>query len=1060
MQEGRYFWLDGNPVIYSEWYDPSLHSYVHATSSLRLAVPNMRQPIFDYQLSCTMMMPQLPEAPGRWVKFPCSYAPEEDIHVGYICKKPANSNTTGTAQPRDQHVLKRAKKQCPKGWTFYKSRCYRLHTFSPVYPINWIAAIQICPRNETRRNYTDGYFDPNVVYLLKVWRFKDTGFIWAGDAVEGGDACPSIMITSSGEVSRTLINCNTVSKNVICETSTIDIPQGCGPQQFTCKDGTCISNGNVCDGMYDCVDKSDEKEQTCRSVQFQCEDVNDRQNISISSYCDFVSDCNVGSDELCSFPKCRPGVEFMCKNGQCIDSTKRCNFVADCLDKSDESMKTCSWYSECANYGGFRCYSGKCIPNYLHMDLAYDCEGRFGEDEMGDKPSNPTCTDADSELCDSSSDTCMKRSEMCIFDHDHGNKNIVYGCRNMVHLYDCKDFECPGYYKCPNSYCIPHSKVCDGLWDCEGGVDERNCRNYSCPGLFRCKGSTNCLDQHQVCDGIVDCPSTNDDEKFCDLRDCPVGCRCLGYFVNCTNADLSINPNVSKNTRALFLTRNQIEITRDTFQQFYLLAVLELSYNRLTKLPGYSFKDLHNLLQLDISNNLIQILKASTFYGLVRLKRLNLLDNPITVIEPGAFDGLSSIRSLNLSNMNIQKLSNSSFTGLPRLLSLSLVANNLSSLNSGAFQHLTQLAILSMQGNRMDRIPHDVFDTMPKLKILQTDAFKFCCVAPSSVKCTPRPDEFSSCSDLMANPTLQVAIWVLGSVAVAGNIFVIIWRCRHEKLTVPTLLIMNLAISDLMMGVYLIIIASVDTYYRGTYIFYDSYWRESFLCKLCGVLSMVSSEVSVYSILLITIDRVMIIIFPFQSRHVRVGIKGAVVAVVIGWTVWTLLSILPLTGLYYFSQFYSSNAVCLPFTLTNGKSLGWEYSTVVFIVFNFVAFVAIAAGYVAIFRSIRNSRIQAKREENDVEVKLAARFTLVVVTDFICWMPIIVMSIMSICGTSFPNEVSAWLAVFVLPFNSAINPIVYTLSAVKLCKKRKKTSRSKSKEQFAYSNSTIDSTAM
>ena len=44
--------------------------------------------------------------------------------------------------------------------------------------------------------------------------------------------------------------------------------------------------------------------------------------------------------------------------------------------------------------------------------------------------------------------------------------------------------------------------------------------------------------------------------------------------------------------------------------------------------------------------------------------------------------------------------------------------------------------------------------------------------------------------------------------------------------------------------------------------------------------------------------------------------------------------------------------------------------------------------------------------------------------------PIIMIGFIGIGGTQIPAQVSAWVAVFVLPLNSAVNPILYTMSAL------------------------------
>jgi len=62
-----------------------------------------------------------------------------------------------------------------------------------------------------------------------------------------------------------------------------------------------------------------------------------------------------------------------------------------------------------------------------------------------------------------------------------------------------------------------------------------------------------------------------------------------------------------------------------------------------------------------------------------------------------------------------------------------------------------------------------------------TDEFRFCCLATGPTNCFPRPDEFSTCEDLMSNFVLRTCIWVLGLVSLAGNSVVIIWRLKDSR---------------------------------------------------------------------------------------------------------------------------------------------------------------------------------------------------------------------------------------------------------------------------------------
>ena len=59
---------------------------------------------------------------------------------------------------------------------------------------------------------------------------------------------------------------------------------------------------------------------------------------------------------------------------------------------------------------------------------------------------------------------------------------------------------------------------------------------------------------------------------------------------------------------------------------------------------------------------------------------------------------------------------------------------------------------------------------------------------------------------------------------------------------------------------------------------------------------------------------------------------------------------------------------------------------------------------------------------------MAVKMSMIVGTDFFCWMPIIILGILVQAGTiTLTSDVYAWLVVFVLPINSSINPYLYTI---------------------------------
>ncbi|KAK3589234.1 hypothetical protein CHS0354_020095 [Potamilus streckersoni] len=228
------------------------------------------------------------------------------------------------------------------------------------------------------------------------------------------------------------------------------------------------------------------------------------------------------------------------------------------------------------------------------------------------------------------------------------------------------------------------------------------------------------------------------------------------------------------------------------------------------------------------------------------------------------------------------------------------------------------------------------------------------------------------------------------------------------------------------MGGYLMIIAVVDSYYRGTYIVYDKLWRESDLCKFAGFISTFSSELSVFTLTIITLDRLIVIIFPLKLR--RIGIKEAVIAMLLLWIVAFILSLIPLVGIEYFHNFYGRSGVCLALHITSKKPNGWQYSVAVFLAVNLVSFLIICVSYLWMFFVAKKTRSAVRKNEARSDTAMARRMTIIVLTDFFCWIPIILLGFLSLGGVKVPPEVYAWIAVFVLPLNSALNPVIYTIS--------------------------------
>jgi hypothetical protein len=391
--------------------------------------------------------------------------------------------------------------------------------------------------------------------------------------------------------------------------------------------------------------------------------------------------------------------------------------------------------------------------------------------------------------------------------------------------------------------------------------------------------------------------------------------------------------------------------------------------------------------------------------------------------------------NLDLSNQNIQNIVGHSFNGTPSLKFLNLQGNVITNVETDAFLDLPNLTLLNIENNpNLEVISSDVFQPV-FISSLRTDRFAFCCAANQdgihARECSPRPDEFSSCSDLLANGALQIAIWVLAFLGLLGNLFVLVWRLMHRKEGgVENAMVVSLSLADLLMGIYLIIVASADVHYRGVYVIYAERWKSSVVCTLAGFMSFVSSEMSVFMLVLITTDRVIAIVFAFKIE--KLTIRKVLVILPVAWFVVILLGLVPI----WVPGMYGANGVCLPFSFSSRS----DRMGIFFLSMNLLAFLLIALGYIMIYYTIRQSRRRieklGKQQDNKRDLAFLKKMSVVILSDLLCWVPIVILKYITLGGIRLLPEVSAWTAVFVLPLNSSLNPHLYTISAVRANAKR------------------------
>ena len=266
----------------------------------------------------------------------------------------------------------------------------------------------------------------------------------------------------------------------------------------------------ICDGYYNCLDKSDEKMCDCPWERpFECDCYKSDNGcagrygcIKQSYVCDGYYHCPDKSDEkMCDCPSYRP-FECDCYKSDdgcagrwgCIEQSKVCSGQYDCADKSDEKM------CDCPSHKPFECDSYKSDGGFA---------GRWG---------------------------CIEQSYVCNGINSCGDGSDEKFCLNTK-LY------------CRNDECVERWKVNDGKVDMTGGYDEFVCcvtQGHKCgciPGNGNCISSGKCIPNIWIGDARNDCVTSRSDEP------------CKAIKVKCEKCEVIIN-RCSTNESKISLLQN------------------------------------------------------------------------------------------------------------------------------------------------------------------------------------------------------------------------------------------------------------------------------------------------------------------------------------------------------------------------------------------------------------------------------------------------------------------------------------------------------------------------
>nr|XP_055233840.1 lutropin-choriogonadotropic hormone receptor isoform X4 [Gorilla gorilla gorilla] len=456
-------------------------------------------------------------------------------------------------------------------------------------------------------------------------------------------------------------------------------------------------------------------------------------------------------------------------------------------------------------------------------------------------------------------------------------------------------------------------------------------------------------------------------------------------------------------------TKNLRYIEPGAFINLPRLKYLSICNTGIRKFPDVTkiFSSESNFI-LEICDNLhITTIPGNAFQGMNNESvTLKLYGNGFEEVQSHAFNG-TTLTSLELKeNVHLEKMHNGAFRGAtgPKTL------QNFSHSISENFSKQCESTVRKLNNKTL-------YSSMLAESELSGWDYEYGFCLPKTPRCAPEPDAFNPCEDIMGYDFLRVLIWLINILAIMGNMTVLfVLLTSRYKLTVPRFLMCNLSFADFCMGLYLLLIASVDSQTKGQYYNHAIDWQTGSGCSTAGFFTVFASELSVYTLTVITLERWHTITYAIHLDQ-KLRLRHAILIMLGGWLFSSLVAMLPLVGV----SNYMKVSICFPMDVETTLS---QVYILTILILNVVAFFIICACYIKIYFAVRNPELMATNKDT----KIAKKMAILIFTDFTCMAPISFFAISAAFKVPLITVTnSKVLLVLFYPINSCANPFLYAI---------------------------------
>ncbi|CAF0726103.1 unnamed protein product [Adineta ricciae] len=284
---------------------------------------------------------------------------------------------------------------------------------------------------------------------------------------------------------------------------------------------------------------------------------------------------------------------------------------------------------------------------------------------------------------------------------------------------------------------------------------------------------------------------------------------------------------------------------------------------------------------------------------------------------------------------------------------------------------------------------------------------------------------------------LSFAYGIISLLAVLGNTCIIYIVLRNRRMrSVTNYFICNLALSDCLVACF-----AVPFQFQAAVL--QKWVLPKFLCKLAPFVQILSVDVSIYTLVVVSLDRYHVMLHPLKPK---LSTRSAFIIFIIIWLI-ALGSSIPSLIFYnvYFIDNFGYQCLPYPYEVQQDNSTRNSYEIQrIYIVYNIysqyvIPFIIISVAYFRIASHLYFSKPVGQTKHQEViarnKRKVLKMLFLVVALFLICWFPLQLYNFLNVYKpeiNDFKHIVVLWLSANWLAMsNSCHNPFIYGFCSAK-----------------------------